>query len=60
MLASLASTPWAAGALGDMHDHGYTLEAFDTLQASHLVRSLTITMAAVWALVEGWRTPDRA
>ena len=56
-MLSILSTPWAAGALDDMQDHGYTQEAFQQLQTSHLVRSLALTIAAVWALVEGWRLP---
>lgn len=60
MLVSLASTPWAAGAQGDMQEHGYNLPSFEQLQWAHLVRMLTVTIAAVWALVEGWRAPGRA
>jgi hypothetical protein len=56
-ILSIVSTPWAAGALGEMHDHGYTEQAYQQLQTSHLVRTLALTIAAVWALVEGWRLP---
>jgi hypothetical protein len=59
LVASIASTPWAAGAQDTMQDHGYSDAAYRQLQASHLVRSLTITLAAVWALVEVWRVPGR-
>ena len=41
-----------------MHDHGYTEQAYQQLQTSHLVRSLALTFAALWALVEGWRLPE--
>ncbi len=56
---SIASTPWAAGAQDAMQAHGFTEEAYHQLQISHLVRSLTGTIAAVWALAEGWRLPTR-
>lgn len=58
-LLSVATTPWAAGAQGDMHDHGFTEAAFQQLQMAHLARSLFLTAAALWALVQGWR-PQRA
>ncbi len=54
-LVSLASTPWAAGAQDDFHDHGYSDRAFAQLELAHLVRTLAVSVAAVWALVEGWR-----
>ncbi|MDY0747847.1 hypothetical protein SNE35_25315 [Paucibacter sp. R3-3] len=54
-LLSIASTPWAAGAQGDMQEQGFTQAAYEQLQAAHLVRSLAISAAAVWALVKGWR-----
>lgn len=57
MVISIASTPWAAFAQDQMQDHGYTEEAYRQLQASHLVRTLTVTIAAVWALAEVWRLP---
>lgn len=60
LIVSIASTPWAAGAQDDMHDHGYTQAAYDQLQSAHLVRTLTITIAAIWALAQGWRLPERA
>jgi hypothetical protein len=56
-MLSIVSTPWAAGAQGDMQDHGYTEAAYRQLQASHLVRTLALTIAALWALAEGWRLP---
>jgi len=56
---SILCTPWAALALDDMQDHGYTEAAYRQLQTSHLVRSLALTIAAVWALVEKWRLPWR-
>ena len=56
-IISIVSTPWAAGALDEMQDHGYTEQAYDQLQTSHLVRSLALTIAALWALTEGWRLP---
>ncbi len=57
LIISIASTPWAAGALDAMQDHGYSEEAYRQLQTSHLVRTLSVTIAAVWALVEVWRVP---
>lgn len=56
-LVSLVSTPWAAGAQDDFHDHGYSDQAFAQLQAAHLVRTLAVSIAAVWALVDAWRAP---
>ena len=56
---SIISTFWAATAHDDMQDHGYTEAAYRQLQASHLVRSLAFTAAALWALVEAWRAPRR-
>ena len=57
MVISIASTPWAAFAQDQMQDHGYSEEAYRQLQASHLVRALAVTIAAVWALAEVWRLP---
>ncbi len=59
LIISIASTPWAAGALDAMQDHGYSEDARRQLQTSHLARTLAITIAAVWALVEAWRVPKR-
>ena len=56
-VVSILSTPWAAFALDDMQDHGYTEAAYRQLQTSHLVRSLALTIAAVWALFEKQRLP---
>ncbi len=56
-LVSLVSTPWAAGAQDDFHDHGYSDQAFAQLQAAHLVRTLAVSIAAIWALVDAWRVP---
>ncbi|MBO2009590.1 hypothetical protein [Hymenobacter negativus] len=57
LVVSVASTPWAAGAQDAMQDHGYSEELYRQLQAAHLVRTLAITAAAVWALVAVWRVP---
>ena len=57
MVISIASTPWAAFAQDEMQDHGYSEAAYRQLQASHLVRTLAVTIAAVWALAEVWRLP---
>lgn len=51
-MLSLASTPWAAGAQGDMQEHGFTPAAFQQLQLSHLARTLCVSVAAVWALLQ--------
>jgi len=56
-IVSIASTPWAAGAQDAMHDHGYSADAYRQLQTAHLVRTLAITISAVWALAEAWRVP---
>ncbi|WP_348013699.1 hypothetical protein [Roseateles sp.] len=58
LIISIASTPWAAGAHDLMHDSGYTDEAYNQLQFAHLVRSLAVTAATVWAHVEAWRLPS--
>jgi hypothetical protein len=59
LIVSIASTPWAAGAQDTMQAHGYSAEAYRQLQASHLVRSIAVTVAAVWALAAAWRLPKR-
>ena len=59
LVISIASTPWAAGAQDAMQDHGYSEGAYRQLQTAHLVRTLAITIAAVWALIEVWRVPKR-
>jgi hypothetical protein len=58
LMVSIASTPWAAGAQDVMQDHGYSAGAFEQLQASHLVRTIAVTMAAAWAMWQVWRAPD--
>lgn len=58
-IVSILSTPWAAFAQDDMQDHGYSEAAYRQLQISHLVRTLALTIAAVWALVEKCRLPSR-
>ncbi len=50
-MLSLASTPWAAGAQGDMQEHGFSDAAFQQLQMAHLARTVCVSVAAVWALV---------
>jgi hypothetical protein len=57
LIVSILSTPWAAGGLDSMHDHGYTEAAYWQLQAAHLVRTLTISIAALLALLQTWRSP---
>lgn len=57
-ILSIASTFWAVGAHDSMHDHGYTPEAYLQLQTSHLIRTLALTLAAVWALAKNWRLPE--
>jgi hypothetical protein len=46
------------GAQGSMQEHGYTEAAYMQLQTAHLVRTLTLTIAAVLALFQGWRLPQ--
>ena len=50
-LLSVVSTPWAAGAQGDMQEQGFTDAAFEQLQGAHLARTLCVTVAAIWALL---------
>jgi len=57
-ILSIVSTPWAAGAHDSLHDHGYTPEAYLQLQTAHLIRTLALTFAAVWALAQTWRRPE--
>jgi hypothetical protein len=57
IVISIVSTPWAAGAQDAMQAHGFSEGAYQHLQISHLVRTLVVTIAAVWALAEGWRMP---
>ena len=59
LVLTILSTAFAAGALGDMHDHGFTQQTYQQLQLAHLVRSGLITVAAVWGITEGWRLPRR-
>jgi len=40
-----------------MQDHGYSEEAYRQLQASHLIRTLAVTIAAVWVRAEMWHLP---
>lgn len=56
---AILSTPWAASALDDLHDHGYTEAAYRQLQTAHLVRSVALTVAAVLALAEKSRPLSR-
>jgi hypothetical protein len=51
-MLSVASTPWAAGAQGDMQEQGFSEAAFQQLQMSHLVRTLCLSGAAVWTLLQ--------
>jgi len=55
-MLSLLSTPWAAGAQGDMQEQGFTEAAFQQLQIAHLVRTVCVSVAAVWALIENQST----
>ena len=57
-MLSVAVTPWAAGALGDMQDDGFSDAAFQQLQTSHLARTLCLSLAAVWALLQDRRLRD--
>ena len=57
-LLSVATTPWAAGALGDMHEQGFSDAAFHQLQIAHLARTLFLSVAAVWALLQDRRPLD--
>lgn len=57
LVLNILSTPFAAGAQGDIQEHGFTLKAYQQLQMAHLFRSVMITIAAVWGIVEGWRLP---
>jgi len=57
LVLNILSTPFAAVAQGDIQEHGFTLKAYQQLQMAHLFRSVLITIAAVWGIVEGWRLP---
>jgi hypothetical protein len=54
---TVLATPFAAGAQGDIQEHGFTQQAYQQLQMSHLVRSVLTTIAALWGIAEGWRLP---
>jgi len=56
-IISIVTTPFAAGALGDMHDHGFSDSAYQQLQVAHFARSLALTAAALWVLIAGWTRP---
>jgi hypothetical protein len=60
LVLNILSTPFAAGAQGDIHEQGFTQGAYQQLQMAHLVRSALITIAAVWGIIEGWRLPKDA
>lgn len=57
-MLSVATTPWAAGAQGDMQEQGYSDAAFRQLQMAHLARTLCVSAAAVWALIQSRRALD--
>lgn len=56
-LLAVVATRWAAGAHDDMHDHGFSDAAFQQLQIAHLARTLCLSAAAVWTLLQvaRWR-----
>ena len=56
-MVSILTTPFAAGALGDMQEHGFTDGAYRQLQVAHLARTVALTVAATWAIVQGWSLP---
>lgn len=58
VVLNILSTPFAAGAQGHIQDHGFTPQAYQQLQMAHLFRSVLITIAAVWAIVEEWGLPE--
>ena len=47
----------AAGAQGDMQEQGFSDAAFRQLQLAHLARTLCVSVAAVWALLQDRRAP---
>jgi hypothetical protein len=57
-MLSVASTPWAAGAQGDMQEQGFSEAAFRQLQVAHLVRTLCLSGAAVWTLFQNPSSRD--
>ena len=57
-LLSVATTPWAAGAQGDMQEQGFSDAAYQQLQVAHLARTLILSLAAIWALVHDRRLRD--
>lgn len=56
-MLSVATTPWAAGAQGDMQEQGYSDAAFQQLQMAHLARTLFLSVAAIWTLLQNRRRP---
>lgn len=54
---SIFTTPFAAGAQGDMQEHGFSDSAYQQLQVAHLARTLAFTVAALWILIAGWSRP---
>jgi len=54
---TILATPFAAGAQGDIQEHGFTRHAYQQLQIAHLARCVLGTIAAVWGIAEGWRLP---
>lgn len=58
LVLNILSTPFAAGAQGDIQDHGFTPQAYQQLQMAHLFRSVLTTIAALWAIVETWGPPE--
>ena len=57
LILTILTTPFAAGAQGDIQDHGFTQQAYQKLLMAHLARTVLTTIAAVWGILEGWRLP---
>ena len=57
---SVVVTPFAANAQGDMLDNGFTDAAYGRMMSAHAVRTLALSVAAIWALVQTWRLPKAA
>jgi len=57
-MLAVVSTRWAAGAQDDFHDHGFSDAGLRQLQLAHLARSVCVSGAAAWALLQLARPRD--
>lgn len=52
---SVAASPFAANAQGDMQENGFTNAAYTQLMYGHVVRTVAMSLAAMWALIQSWQ-----